>query len=200
MPYLTDETLTQRTRIEGWEHVPNKPLIFFSGHVGNWELLPLISASQNRRMGIVYRKANNPHVDAMISGLRLPHADGLFAKGVRGAVQIVRAIKAGKSLAMLVDQKMNDGISVPFFGRDAMTAPAIAVLALKYDLPIIPARVIRTQGAHFKTIIYPPLRILKTGDHAADVKKIMSEINLILEFWVRDIPDQWFWVHKRWPN
>ena len=81
----------------------------------------------------------------------------MFQKGTRGAVKMAHAIKRGESLAMLVDQKMNDGIPVPFFGRDAMTAPAVAQLALRYDMPIIPARVVRTKGAHFEGTIFPPL-------------------------------------------
>ena len=101
---------------------------------------------------------------------------------------------------MLVDQKMNDGIAVPFFGRDAMTAPALAQLAMRYDMPIIPARVVRRQGAHFDSVIYPPLAYEKTGDSARDTLAIMTAINAMLESWIRETPEQWFWVHRRWPN
>src|SRR5207253_2644034 len=108
--------------------------------------------------------------------------------------------KNGQSLAMLIDQKMNDGIAVPFFGRDAMTAPAIAEFALRYNLELIPARVVRTKGCHFEATIFPPMAYEKTGDEEKDVLTIMTAINAILETWIREHPEQWFWVHKRWPG
>ena len=92
------------------------------------------------------------------------------------------------------------GFAVPFFGRPAMTAPAIAELALRYDMPIIPARVMRTHGCHFEATAYPPLVYEKTGDTARDTLAIMTQINALLESWIREYPAQWFWVHKRWPD
>ncbi len=124
----------------------------------------------------------------------------MLPKGGQGAVRLLRAIKNGQSLAMLVDQKMNDGIAVPFFGRDAMTAPAIAEFALRYDMPIIPVRVVRTKGCHFEATVYPPLEYEKTGDEEKDSLIIMTKINALLESWIREHPAQWFWVHKRWPK
>ena len=103
-------------------------------------------------------------------------------------------------MAMLIDQKMNDGIAVPFFGRDAMTAPAIAEFALRYDMPLIPVRAVRTKDCHFEVTIYPPLAYEKTGDDEKDILAIMTQINAQLESWIREYPEQWFWVHKRWPN
>ncbi|NBO19804.1 MAG: lauroyl acyltransferase, partial [Proteobacteria bacterium] len=85
-------------------------------------------------------------------------------------------------------------------GRPAMTAPALAEIALRFDLPIIPARVIRLKGAHFRIIVSPPLPYEKTGDTAADVQAIMLKVNQIVEEWVREYPSQWFWVHRRWPK
>jgi len=101
---------------------------------------------------------------------------------------------------MMVDQKMNDGIPVPFFGRDVMTAPALAELALRYDCPVVPARVERLKGAYFRLLIYPPLELVKTGDRQADVAANMAQVNAILEQWIRDTPEQWLWLHNRWPD
>ena len=95
---------------------------------------------------------------------------------------------------MLVDQKMNDGIAVPFFGVPAMTAPAIAQLALRYDLPILPAYVLRKSGAHFEAHMFPALEYEKTGDAEKDTLAIMTAINQMLEGWIRAHPEQWFWV------
>jgi KDO2-lipid IV(A) lauroyltransferase len=101
---------------------------------------------------------------------------------------------------MLTDQKMNDGIPVPFFGRPAMTAPALAVLALRFDCVVLPARVERLGGAHFRLTVFPPLALPRSGDSHADAAALMAQVNAILESWVRDRPQEWFWVHRRWPD
>lgn len=176
------------------------PCIIFSGHFANWELLPASAAQRGLSTVLVYRAANNPMVDWLFrrrSGL--PDAS-IAPKGVRGARILFRAMKEGKTLGILVDQKMNDGIAVPFFGRDAMTAPALAELALRYDCPVVPARVVRLKGATFKVIVEEPLIIEKTGDKKHDVAALMAQVNTRMESWVRAHPEQWLWVHNRWPD
>ncbi len=176
------------------------PCIIFSGHFANWEVLPLSAGQRGLSAVLVYRAANNPMVDWLFrrrSGL--PEAS-IAPKGIRGARILFRAMKEGKTLGILVDQKMNDGIAVPFFGRDAMTAPALAELALRYDCPVVPARVVRLKGATFKVIIEEPLIIEKTGDKKHDVAALMAQVNARMENWVRAHPEQWLWVHNRWPD
>ena len=101
---------------------------------------------------------------------------------------------------MLTDQKMNDGIPVPFFGRPAMTAPALAVLALRFDCVVLPARVERLGGAHFRLTVFPALPLPRSGDSHADAATLMARVNAILETWIRERPEQWFWVHRRWSD
>ncbi len=201
LPHLPGEKLLERTKHSGAENMqpPEKAMLFFSGHLGNWELLPTLAGRHGKQVTLVYRKANNPYVDEMIVALRASHGTNMFPKGPRGAVKMAHAIKGGDSIALLIDQKMNDGIAVPFFGREAMTAPAVAHLALRYDLPIIPTRVVRTGGAHFEVRVSPPLVYEKTGSLETDTLAIMTAINRMLESWIREYPEQWFWVHKRWP-
>jgi len=95
---------------------------------------------------------------------------------------------------------MNDGIPIPFFGRPAMTAPALAEFALRFDCPVVPARVERLRGARFRITLYPPMDLPRTGDRRADVVAIMTKINAVIEEWVRERPDQWLWLHNRWPD
>lgn len=201
-PFLDGERLTRRVEVAGVEHFPEpgKPVLFFSGHIGNWELLSPVAFSHGVDISIVYRHTNNPVVDAMIAGLRQHHCSELISKGLRGGIKILSVLKRGGSVALLADQKQNNGISVPFFGREAMTSPAIAEIALKYDIPIVPARMIRTRGANFRCLIYPPLTIQRTGNHKDDVLAAMGQINQMLEDWIRAHPEQWFWVHRRWPK
>ena len=202
LSHIGSERLYKRIELVNPENLPQggKQVLFFSGHVGNWELLSPIVFKHNIPTMLVYRKANNPLVDALINRQRARQAHGMLPKGPSGAVKLVRSIKSGDSIAMLIDQKMNDGISVPFFGVPAMTAPAIAEFALRYKIPIVPARVVRTKGCHFQGVIYPPLDYTPTGNHEADVLAIMTRINSIIEEWVRGYPEQWFWVHRRWPK
>ena len=174
--------------------------IFFSGHIGNWEVAALAPEQNGIPVALVYRAANNPIVDRMIWRFRGPVAQHRVPKGAGGAREMVRALGAGKHLALLVDQKLNTGIPVPFFGRDAMTAPALAALALKYDCPVWPVRVERLAGATFRVTVQPKLAIPQAGTRDERIHAIMATINGILEDWIRERPDQWLWLHRRWPN
>jgi len=189
----------------GLEHVDaaiarGKPIIFYSGHFGNWEVAALAAALYGLKLAAIYRAANNPLVDRMMLGLRRDLGADPIPKGPAGARQILTAIKAGQSLCLLVDQKMNDGIAVPFFGRDAMTAPALAELALRYDCTVLPARVERLPGSRFHVTVFPPHELPASGDRAADVLALMTTVNATLESWIRARPGHWFWLHRRWPD
>ncbi|MCC7260863.1 MAG: lysophospholipid acyltransferase family protein [Alphaproteobacteria bacterium] len=204
-PHLAGRAVWPHIAVEGTEHIEalkasGKGAIFISGHFGNWELSPRILKEYGLPMGVVYRAANNPWVDSMICYLRGRTATAQYAKGTSDAIGIVRALKRGEVVGFLVDQKMNDGIPVPFFGRDAMTAPAVAEFAFKLGIPIVPMRVVRENGTHFKATVYAPLQFLHTDDHARDVHNAMLKINSVLEGWIREFPEQWFWVHRRWPK
>lgn len=202
MPHVASGALRARTTLHGGEHITaHGQVLFFSAHLGNWETQPIyLSCGGSSKLTIVYRAANNPLVDAVINRIRASQATSLAPKGHKGAISLVRAIKGGHSIAMLVDQKMNDGISVPFFGRPAMTAPAIAEFALRYNLPILSTHAVRKKGCYFEVIVGPPLTFEKTGDQERDVLAIMTQINIAIESWIREHPEQWFWVHKRWPK
>lgn len=202
MPHCAGMAVANRVTHVGREHLPKdgEASLFVSGHVGNWELLASMAYDHGTPLTLVYRHMNNPYVDRMIARIRANHCTSMLPKGPKGALQLARTLKQNQSIAMLVDQKMNEGIAVPFFGRDAMTAPAIAKLALKFKLPITPARVIREKGVHFKGVVYPQLVFTLTGDEEKDVHHMMLTINQMLEGWIREYPEQWFWVHRRWPN
>ena len=112
----------------------------------------------------------------------------------------VRSLADGKHLGLRVNQKWNDGIPAAFFGHQVMTAPALAELAFKFDCPVVPARVERIEGGRFRLIVEPPLEFARTGDQAADVAAAMARVNAVIERWVRDTPEQWLWLHNRWPD
>ncbi len=202
LPHLPSTEIYRHVIMKGLENLPddNRPAIYFSGHIGNWELNYALAYQRGIPITMIYRKANNPYVDEFIARIRATQSSSMAPKGSAGVGTIARAIRKKNSLALLIDQKMNNGVAVPFLGHEAMTAPAIAELALRYDMPIIPARVIRTRGAHFEAEIFPALNFIRTGNDTHDIMTIMTLVNAHVESWVRQYPAQWFWVHQRWPK
>lgn len=173
--------------------------IIFGGHLGNWEIAALAAGQKGIDVAQVYRAANNKLVDGMIARFRGTGSE-FIPKGRVASRQALAVLRRGAHLTLLVDQKLNDGIAVQFFGRDAMTAPALALLALHFDCAVLPARVERLEGAHFRLTIHPPLNVAKSGERAKDVAALMGEVNRTLETWIRERPEQWFWLHSRWPE
>ncbi len=181
------------TGLENIAHLKNKKALFFTAHVANWEIPSKALMPYGIRFHVVYRAANNKLVDKIINDLRNKVDIQMIPKGKSGAKQIISALQNNSHIVMLLDQKMNDGIKIPFMGKDAMTAPAIASLALKYDCPIIPVQTIRKNKYHFEIIIDPPLEY----EHP-NVESIMLQVNNKIGSWVKENPEQWFWLHKRW--
>ena len=177
-----------------------QPGIFFSGHIGNWEIVSLGATQRGVPLDRVYRSANNRLVEWLYRRGRAAVQGALIPKGPSGVRQLLKIFREGGHLGMLVDQKMNDGIPVAFFGRDAMTAPALAQFAFKFDCPVVPTRVERLGGARFRITHLPPLVPSRSGDRHADIAAMMAEVNAILEGWIRERPEQWLWLHGRWPD
>jgi KDO2-lipid IV(A) lauroyltransferase len=177
-----------------------KSAIFISAHYGNWEIATMAATQRGLDVAEVYRAANNPWIDRLIASYRGSVGSELIPKGVVAARRSIAAVRDGRHLALLVDQKMNDGIPVRFFGRDAMTAPAVAQLALRFDCAIMPARVERLRGARFRIVLSPPIAVTRTGNRHADLLAIMTAVNAEIESWIRARPEMWLWLHRRWPD
>jgi len=208
LPHLSETPRGAGWEIEGAEILEQLaarggPAILFSGHIGNWEVLPPATAAYGVAFANVYRAAANPFVDRLIVQLRRQalRADvPSFAKGAEGARGAFQHLLRGGYLGMLMDQKLNDGIAVPFFGRPAMTAPSLAVLALRFRCPVIPGYVRRVGPARLRVVVEPPLALPDSGDREADVAALTAEVNAILERWIRAWPEGWLWLHRRWPK
>lgn len=187
--------------IAGGENVPRAGgVIFFGAHLANWEAAPAAVNEKGRRLALVYRRPNNFFVDGLLVRARGAVASAAIPKGAAGAREILSVIRKGGGVGMLLDQKQNEGIPVPFFGRNAMTAPAAAHFALKTGCPLIPVRVERVAGARLRATVFPPMDLKPTGDREADAARIMGEVNAMIESWVRERPGQWLWLHRRWPD
>ena len=179
------------------------PAIFFSGHLANWEIGLSVAASLGLTVSWFYRAASNPLADAAIQDMRREAMGAgvpMFAKGSTGARGAMAHLLRGGMLGMLVDQKLNEGLAVPFFGRPAMTTPALAQFALRYRCPVIPIHPVRLGPARFRVICEPPMALPDTGDRAADVYALSLAVNATLERWIREQPECWLWLHRRWPK
>ncbi|MEP3244758.1 MAG: lysophospholipid acyltransferase family protein [Sneathiella sp.] len=177
-----------------------KPAFFLTGHYGPWELIAHVGDYLNCPTTIVYRAANNPLVDQYFQRERSSKGYSFVPKGVRGARGILKAIKKGEIITLLNDQKQNTGLPIPFFGRDAMTAPNIAELACKYELPIYPIRAERLENGKIRVTVSEAITPPSTGDRKQDIFDLLVRINEVYEEWIRARPDHWFWVHNRWPE
>lgn len=179
------------------------PAILVSAHYGNWEVLAHACAACGIPLSGVFRAADNPLLNALIQELRQRAAGqgiAMFAKGAAGARAAMAHLLRGGFLGMLVDQKMNDGIEARLFGLPAMTAPAAAGFAIRFNCPIICGRIERVGPARFRVIVEDPLIPPNTGNRQADMKMLTQTINDVLEGWIRARPGAWLWLHRRWPE
>lgn len=174
--------------------------LIVSGHFANWEAMPITGAGFGVEGAIVYRPPNNPYVDRYISRARAKKGYVEQISKHRGVRRIFTLLRSGKAILLLADQKTNEGIPVPFFGRDAMTTPVPAALALKLKVPVLLASNKRLGGARFAITMYPPLDFTPSGDEEADIRSLTTLINRKLEEIVRADPAQWLWIHRRWPT
>lgn len=178
----------------------DKGAVLISGHFANWEVMA--SAICNRPLDclVTYRALNNPHIDRRLNTLRQSYGIGTLAPKGLGTRKLMKALEAGRGVAFLNDQKFREGLAVPFFGHDAMTAPGPTRLAMRYDVPIIPMSTLRTGPCRFRVTVHDPILPKTDGTPAADTLATVSEITQFIEARIRETPGQWFWMHRRWPK
>jgi len=186
--------------LEEIDKIRGRGVLIVSGHFANWEIMPISASRYGLDGAIVYRPPNNPYVDRYIARARAHKGYAEQISKHQGTRRIFTLLRGGKAILLLADQKTNEGIPVPFFGRDAMTTPAPAALALKLKVPMIFASNKRLGGARFAVTVYPPLDFTPSGDDDADMRAMTAAINLRLEEMVRADPGQWLWIHRRWPS
>lgn len=208
-PHLVKGSIDPFVTILGREHVhalmkTGKPTLFISGHIGNWELAPKAVGMCGLLLHLVYRPPNNPYIDRFIDRIRSAYAIGHYGKGSDGARGVIRAMKQNESIGMLIDQKDNEGALIPFLGHPAMTMLSAARLAIKYNVPIHMMRARRLQGIHYEAsislVVPEPAYIPAAGDEEARALALMEKLNGIISDWIRETPEQWFWLHRRWPK
>ena len=181
--------------------VKGKGIEFVSGHFANWETMLHAARQYGYDGGFVYRPVNNPYIDRYTVRQRMTYGPREpISKGAQGTRRIFTLLRGGKSIFILVDQKTNEGLPVPFFGRDAMTTPAPAALSLKLGSVMLLVTNERMGGARFRMTIHEPLTVEPSGDHDRDALALTTKLNAALEAVIRKRPSQWLWIHRRWPK
>jgi KDO2-lipid IV(A) lauroyltransferase len=198
-PHLSSKLMRSRITVEGLEYLERVKrsqtgAMFISGHFANWEIVPLTAAIYGLKLVLIYREPNNPVAAWLLRRMRNSFSQGYYRKGREGAQESIRALKAGESVAMLVDQKLSDGRPVSFFGHSAMTATAPVQMAIKFQVPLFMAHIVRTDGAHFHLTLLPPIHF----EPKSSPEEAMELLHRRFEQWIREHPGQWFWVHNRW--
>ena len=175
-----------------------KGMIFFSAHFGNWELGPAIINNLNLNPLCLYRKSNNRFVEYLLQNIRASNAS-YAPKGDIGAKKSFLWLRKGKSLAMLMDQKLNEGPLVDFLGRPASTASFIAEMAIRMKLDIIPIKFSRNKKnqnviTFYNKTIFPKNNLSKEKK----IEFILKQINNTMSEWIKAQPEYWLWIHRRW--
>ena len=174
-----------------------KPAILFLAHLAHWEMGTLAGLQRGLKISQVYRRLNYPLIDRVVHWIHRRVAQEVLPKGAQGARLILSALQKGTHVSLLSDQKMDEGMMIPFFGIKAKTATAPARLSLKYGCPFVPVRVERLPNATFRVTYYPPLMSQKKSDQE-QIMDLLTQMNCLIESWVRARPEQWFWLHHRW--
>jgi KDO2-lipid IV(A) lauroyltransferase len=180
----------------GWlaiqaERRVGKPVVFVSGHIGNYSAVRIALQAHGYSTGAVYRPFNNRNFDAHYR-IALDKFGPTFPRGSKGTARMVRHLKAGGHVALAADQHFSSGATLEFFGRSAKSATSAAKLALKYNALLVPVYGIRRpDGVNFDVIIETPVPI-------GTPEAMTQALNDSLEAMIRKHPDQWLWTHKRW--
>jgi KDO2-lipid IV(A) lauroyltransferase len=200
---MDEKQLLRHFRVYGLEHMQqacrqNRGVLALTGHLGNWELLSAVVAWLDRPISIVYRPLDFPPLSRFIERFRMRFGAGLIHRR-KALRRILRMLGKGGIVAVLLDQSVDwyEGVFVDFFGRRTCTNQAMARLALKTGAPVIPVFLIREEGGFAATFL-PEIPLVRTGDPIKDVEMNTENYNRAIESVIRQHPEQWFWVHRRW--
>jgi KDO2-lipid IV(A) lauroyltransferase len=174
------------------------PAILFTGHLGNFELLPMAAAKYGMELQSMFRAPNNPYAASKVADARKEVAGKLIASGQGASFQLMSALDRGIHVGMLVDQKFRRGIAVPFFGKDAPSNPLLAKLARRYECPVHGARTVRLPDGRFRLEVTGEIELPRNEQGEVDIRATTVLVNGIVEGWVREYPEQWLWIHRRW--
>jgi KDO2-lipid IV(A) lauroyltransferase len=175
-----------------------KPALVFACHLGNWELPALAAVAHGLDAAILYRRPNIASADRIIQEIRAVKMGTLIPAGRDAPLRLAEALQNGQHVAMLVDQYLTGGVEVTFFGRKTRANPMLARLLRKVECPIHGVRIIRLPGHRFGAELSEEVKPVRDASGQIDVQGTMQAITSVVEGWIREYPDQWLWLHRRW--
>ena len=189
---------------EGIEHftaarATGRGILFFTGHLGNWEVLAVDHAHVRRAVAVIARPLDNPILDERLCAFRRRAGNSVIPKR-HALAHVLRTLRTGQDVAILIDQNVQeqDGIFVEFFGRPAATTTAAAALALKTNCILMPVRSRLLPDGRYRLAYEPPVTWQASADHRADIARLTQLLTQRIEAWVHEAPEQWLWIHRRW--
>jgi KDO2-lipid IV(A) lauroyltransferase len=175
-----------------------KPALIFAAHLANWELPAITAAKYSLDSAVLYRRPNNASIDRWLRATRAASMGELIPTGLEAPMTIAAALKRGAHVGMLVDQYFVRGVEVSFFGRKTRANPLLARLAQHFDCPIHGVRVVRLPGNRFRPEITDTVAPARDAQGNVDIPATMQIVTGIVEGWIREHPEQWLWLHRRW--
>ncbi len=205
IPMMDVEDVKQKITVEGLENAEKvlnnekKGALLLLSHFGNWELMGVIPKIIDHPISVIAKPVKNGWIDRWVTHIR--EGAGLTViPAEKAGRRVVTALRENGIVGILIDQraKRSECIWVDFFGKKAPTTPAVAVLAARTGVPIIPVFMVRNGNRRHRLVIKDPLGLVKTGDPKKDAETNTELMNRTLESMIRQYPDHWFWVHRRW--
>jgi KDO2-lipid IV(A) lauroyltransferase len=175
-----------------------KPALIFASHLGNWELPALAAVAHGLDAATLYRRPNISSANRIIEEMRAVKMGTLIPAGRDAPLRLADALQKGQHVAMLVDQYFTNGVDVTFFGRKTKANPTLARLLRQIECPIHGVRIIRLPGHRFRAELSEEVKPVRDAEGKIDVQGTMQAITSVIEGWIREYPDQWLWLHRRW--
>jgi Kdo2-lipid IVA lauroyltransferase/acyltransferase len=175
-----------------------KPALIFASHLGNWEFPALAGPAHGVDSAVLYRRPNSAAADRIINEMRRVNMGELIPAGRDAPFRLAEALEQGKHVGMLVDQYWTGGVEVTFFGRKTRANPTLARLRRHVECPIHGARIIRLPGNRFRAELSEEVQPVRNAAGEIDIQGTMQAITSVVEGWIREYPDQWLWLHRRW--
>ena len=176
-----------------------KGILYLTGHLSSWELLPVAHALHGYPLSFITRPLDNARLERYILRIRESKGNRVINKK-SSARQILKNLQSGGTAGILMDQNtsLQEGMFIDFFGIPAATSTSIALFALRTDAPVLPGYLTPLRGGRYTIKFLPPLDVIRTGDRNRDLEVNTRRFNAILEGIIREQPESWLWGHKRW--
>jgi len=192
---LTKKIIVENQKILEEIKKDSKPVIFVSGHFNNFELMAMHIEKSGIKLSAIYRPLNNKFLNPLMEQIRIKYiCKNQIKKGSSGTRKLLSNFKNGDSIALMIDQRVSEGIKSNFFGKPALTTTIPAQFVKKFKTKIVPIYIERLKNNNFNLKIHHPLNFSKTET----IETITLKINKILEKMISQNPEQWIWTHNRW--